>query len=1357
MNIDRNKIKEYLLRELKNVKTPKTNLLIQIDDLDFKIDLLFDLLKFRINYTDLDRIEDNFFNSLNPTLVNNDISNLESSFENLAANIEAFLKKIAYLKYSNTYYWEGNDEIKGLKKTMFARLCNGTIEPIKKGVFKIPEPLIDYNEPNKEIFDFVRDEIRNSLHNAKRYSKSDFFYFLNLVLVCYLKAIEDNLHFLKTKVLPEYIYLENIINERLYFDIDKVYIDLLGKELEDIEMMGIEIADERKLLNNIDNYSLIFEDEDDEDLMKNLEELRIDSILNIAEDTPNLIIIGPAGTGKTSTLHKILFNNSKKIYEGNNTLKIPFYLAANEYGSNRTFRSILNSKINEEWINESLDIGKIQLLIDGINEVHNDYKYLVVKEIADLKKSYPNISIVITDRKFGFENFLDYPVFELKELTIVQIKEFTYKYLINNDLEQVWKDLSSNENMLLLGKNPLMLKMILSVIKENSIPKNRGQLYQLFIKTIFLREEQKKKQIDRDIKTNLLSEIAFKMRSLGSVSISESNFKNIIKEVIENFKVSISSIQFYKEILDNYIIKKSINSEVSFLHETYQEFFCAFYLNDFFEINNETKIDLGDSKWIEPLLICGELIKEEENKISYFKYLYRGQEKANNVKSFSEFNSDDLNKNIFVACSYAQKNKTEENDIYKLCEIYLSNYLVLLKKGYLNNHQWFIPLENLFASISILNSEKILRKIFLDIEWVEIWLYNSENNLFNTLSKELINNSKNLNEILKIIKISIDENNWIPKVIENLKQLKNNLLQNSTVDNLIQYYNIDNDDDDILISIIQKDPKYLNNYSFENNENKRNIKVLRTLIKNHHKNENCRAIFINEIRSRTYNLRFLKYFINLFYNFGYYKEFIEIMEYFYDTSYYLYEENIEKLQSLPITFLSKKLKDSFIQNPISNSIPICSIENNNQFLIETCYYNFVNNIQNELIKINDCNEIRISKILINQNSNFILFSGIHINPEMNNEIPKSGIISFKINDIEYSYEYQNSDVSKKGDKINFMLDLKFTHTNLPPKTLFTVNEIYEFIYIGSTVDKEKTNKITIKYNSEQNISFKQFDNNLIFEKDHNLEFANYKLYHPNTLLNKNIINQIKICLSSSESNQKNKVENFIKKLGITYLFENDNISINYGIIIYSNHTFFKIYSFQKESISEYYIKSFEQQEFSIYEIIIFEENGLINKAKNYEKTQKLFFDSEIININSIRKEGFIKFNNKKQMYDSDYFFVFQNCNFLPSIGDKVRFLPSKNPSTNHINQPVAINISKTELPICIITEYSKNMNQQIYGKAVDSNNGELLFFSFKSNMLNYINNSEDFLCGDNFEYTIIKEAENEYLKLIKLLKKINKT
>ena len=107
------------------------------------------------------------------------------------------------------------------------------------------------------------------------------------------------------------------------------------------------------------------------------------------------------------------------------------------------------------------------------------------------------------------------------------------------------------------------------------------------------------------------------MRSLGSVSVSESIFKNIINEIIEDSNESISSILFYKEILDNYIIKKSSNNDISFLHETYQEFFCAFYINVFFEINNETEIDLGDSIWIEPLLICGELIKKEENKISY--------------------------------------------------------------------------------------------------------------------------------------------------------------------------------------------------------------------------------------------------------------------------------------------------------------------------------------------------------------------------------------------------------------------------------------------------------------------------------------------------------------------------------------------------------------------------------------------------------------------------------------------------------------------------------------------------------------------------------------------------------------------
>lgn len=1353
--MSKEKLKEYLNIELTNIKTPNSDVLIVIDNLDFKIDLLFDFLEFKINYNDLDRTGDNFFKHLKSPIIDNDISNIESEIESLATNIEAFLKKIAFLKYSNTFYWEGNNEIKGIKNTMFARLCNGTIEPHRnKKEIKIPEQLINNTGIEKEIFDFVRDNIRNSIHKAKKYSRSELFYFLNLVITCYLKAIENNIYFIKTKILPEFIYLENVINEKSYFNIDKFYVELIGKELEDIEMMGVEIADERNLLNNIDNYDILF-DEDDE-VIKNIDELRVDSILSIVEDIPNLIIIGPPGTGKTTTLQKILFNNSKKIIDGNENLRIPFYVAANEYGKDRTFISILNSKINEVWVNKSLKNGRIQLLIDGINEVHNDYKYLALKEITDLKNNYPNVSIIITDRKFGFENFLEYPVFELKELSTEQIKEFVYKYLTNNK-DKIWENLSINESMLSLGKNPLMLKMILLVIKENSIPENRGQLYQLFINTIFLREDKKKKQIDRDVKTNLLSKIAFKMRSLGRIIVNEYDFLGLVNEVIEESKVKISPILFQKEILDNYIVRKSNNNDIAFLHETYQEFFCALYLNEFFEINKEIEIDLGNPIWVEPLIICGELIKKEDSKVSFFRYLFRGQKEPKKIKPFSEFNSEDVNKHLFVASSFAQKNKYHNNEIYILCETYINNYLVLSKKNYINNNNWLIPLENIFTSISILDSKKLLEKIFLDIDWVEIWIHNTDKNLFNILSNELVNNTKNLNNILEILKFSTKEFDWLPNVVQNLNQLKNNILQNSTVDNLVKYYYYDSElDNDVLLTIIQKDYNFIINYSFNNNENKRNIKVLRALIKYHHKKEICRNVFINEIKTKSYNLRFTKYFVDLFFNLNYYKEFLDLMEFIYDENYYLYVENIEKLQILPIDIIGEKLKKSFIQKVIDNKIPIYEIDKNNpnQVLIESCYFDILKAFEFKKLKLNEKFEIESIKISFNHVSNYVIFSGIPLNPEMNNDIPSVGKLKFNISNIEYYYEYQNYNTSKKGDKINFILDTNFQHLNLLPKTPFTIDDTYEFIYTGSSIDKEKTNKINVILKSKQNLIFNETDNYLLLEKNYDINYENYKLYHMSALMEIKIIENIKKDLLKNNTYQNEHILKFIKKTGITYLFENELNNLNYGIIVYLNNSFLKLYLFNEKKIIEHHLKPFENINFKEHDFIIFEENSSIKKTNCSSKLEILFIESEIININYSRNEGFILYKNKTKVYDSDYFFHFQSCNFLPSIGDNVKFLPTSNPSTNHLNQPLAIKISKIERPTCKITEYRKDNNYQIYGKAIDNISNELLFFSFKENLLKILNKSMDLCIEDEFEYSIIKEANNDLLKIIKFIRKI---
>ena len=127
--------------------------------------------------------------------------------------------------------------------------------------------------------------------------------------------------------------------------------------------------------------------------------------------------------------------------------------------------------------------GRLQLLIDGLNEITKDYKQEAYREINNILNDYPENSIIITERNLNFKRRFNIPVFELKDLNEAKILAFIKNYAENHS-EIIWNELQNNENMLHLAYNPLMLKMILTVSKQGNIPENRGLLYQLYIKTI---------------------------------------------------------------------------------------------------------------------------------------------------------------------------------------------------------------------------------------------------------------------------------------------------------------------------------------------------------------------------------------------------------------------------------------------------------------------------------------------------------------------------------------------------------------------------------------------------------------------------------------------------------------------------------------------------------------------------------------------------------------------------------------------------------------------------------------------------------------------------------------------------------
>lgn len=1027
---------DYLISEIEVVNSPSSGNQLFFTDLDLKdsFRLLFNLLEHQISYTNLDRIEESFKKNLS-FIINGNLNDFPDAIEKLAANYEAFLKKIAYLKYNGTPVWEGSLNSKGLKETMFYDLCNGKIDGKPK--IDIPEPLVDYTDVKKEILDFVRVNLRNAVHISKTYKRSDLIPFANLVLSCYLFTVLDNKQFLKRIFYPEYIYLDKIVSNKELNGLEKVYVELLGKDSnEKIDIMGKLIKDEFHLLSEIEKF--IHEETETIDD----EEVYIDNISNIVKDNKNLLLIGAPGSGKSTTLKRILYTNSRLILDGNESLKFPFYIEASELRTaNKTIKDILDTRLDESILTVLLEKGKIQVLIDGINEIIPEFKAPAIKEIKSLISKYPNSSFIITDRKYGYTKNIGVSIFELRDLEESQIKEFIEKNA-QGKKSNIWQSISENEEMLALASNPLMLKMYLSVISFGEIPTNRGQLYNLFIKTVFAREEQKKNQFDKDLKSSILSEVAYNMRLKGAVSVDRSYFIKLLSDAITNHNYPIAEILFHKEILDNNIVKENESDELSFLHETYQEYFCALHLKYCFLKDGEITTNITDSAWLEPLLLCNDLLEKESEQLKFFEFLFIGQKEKYSPKPIKNFTKEDYNAAIHIACKVANKHKASNDQIYKKAETYLGNYIVLSKYYFLLHREFPIPMTNLFNAVSSLSSNKLLEKIFVNLFWVEKWLYSEADEdsywkrtprkdtyhkeHFKQMANTIIDNSTDFVSLLNIVSVAEKENIWFKSVIGDLKIFKRFLLKSVPLKKLIEYFHSIDFDIDIFNNILKQDSSLIDKYSFNNHTKDSNLVVLETLSKFHHSKPEIRALVINELSSNVYKTGYYFKISKLFFDNNHFDSFLLLSEYIYLKGYDIINKILPLLQRVAYSILPNLLKEAFVENPDSTIIEYENYfsKGDEMFLtIDSCYSNICESlIKNKTsILLNNLYEITSHKLEAVLNTMELILTAQPNDPIEIKESNKAGSIEYISENLIIQFDYLYFKPSIKGDKINFSL------------------------------------------------------------------------------------------------------------------------------------------------------------------------------------------------------------------------------------------------------------------------------------------------------------------------------------------------
>lgn len=1362
-------ILDYLTSEIDVITSPSTGNQLVMTDFDDSFRLLFNLLEYNISYTDLDRIEESFEKNIS-AIIGGNLNDFPDAIEKLAANYEALLKKIAFLKYRDTAIWNGSTNSKGLKGTMFFDLCYGKIDGKPK--LDIPEPLVDNTGIKKEILDFVRINLRNAVHISKTYKRAELIPFANLVLSCYLFTALDNKKFLKRIFYLEYKYLDNIVSNKDLNGLEKIYVELLGQDSnEKIDIMGKQIKDEYNLLSEIERFS------DEQTEISDDEEIYIDNISNIVRDNKNLLLIGSPGSGKSTTLKKILYSNSNKILNGDESLKFPFYIEASELRTaNKTIKSILDSKLEETQITSLLEKGRLQVLIDGINEIIPEYKAHAINEIKSLISKYPNSSFIITDRKYNYTKNIGVSVFELRDLEENQIREFIDKNAKDKSL-QIWQNISENEEMLALASNPLMLKMYLSVISFGEIPSNRGQLYDLFIKTLFVREEQKKKQFDKDLKKIILSEVAYNMRLAGIVSADKSFFNKLIDDAIKRNNFQIAEILFYKEVLDNNIIKENDNNEMSFLHETYQEYFCALHLKHSFFKTGNININLADLGWIEPLLLCNDLFNKETEQLLFFEYLFVGQKEKNPPKPIKNFVREDYNPNIHIACKIANKHKLNNNSVFNTAVMYLGNYTVLSKNYFLSHREFPISISNLFNAISSLGSQKILDKIFTNPFWVEQWLYceadeenywnrtikkdNCHKENFKHLANTIIDNSTDFVSLLNTVAIAEKENIWFKSVIGDLKFFKRNLLQSITLKKLIEYYENIDFEIDIFINILKQESSFIHKYNFQEHTKEYNLRVLETLSKYHHSKPEIRLLVINELKNNIYKSNIYWKIAKLFFDNNHFDSFMLLCEYIYSRSFDILNNILPLLQRISYNSLPNQLKEAFVENPDNTIIGYDNFYSKGDKIFQTidaCYSIFFESIirNKSSILINNLYEIspiRLEPIL---NTAEYIITAKPINPNEFKVSDKGGVIKCQSQNISLKFEFLYSKLSSKGDKINFSLSpIGFSQPSISVGDEIIVNEKIRMQFVSfSTRNNEAIKYQIVSDKIENNIPNSGFLNIKLLL----IDFTQPYKYHPDRLKTDFFIKNIRRVLAERNSNHKIE-EEFIKNVGLSYLFYDLLKTVRFGVVVSIYRNLVNVFIINTGSFKEISCTENEMEAIELNSSVIVENNGHLSFFDHKKADFNIgFIESEIIEIFSERREGFIRNDGNNSIEGSDYFFHFDNCSFVPQIGDSVKFIPSINPSKNYQNLPVAILIEKLERPKCKIVELiQEDFNSNLRGIANDILTGEELFFSISEAAIYYIKEMDGtkLHIDQNFEYSIYKEAEGQFKKHIKLMKKIN--
>ena len=555
--------KKSLAKEIEN----EVNTSYKSKNLRQLIDLLLSIITLKTEKADLAGIEERMYVSLEKVFDENaSVSDVKLCLSNVV-RIEPLLKKILFLIDENEY---NNTEHKNLGLAHIIYVLG--LNPEQKKLDAAPENYInDYNYMEHIARSYL---LRNSeSHTYTEWRRKEIYLYIDSVLITCLKAIDIN----KKEILNS-LKNQNIHNE---LNIEE-YLNGIAQQLKQRMSRFIHIRSEENF-SVLGSYVIEYQDDslDSKRRKGTVEYLRDNSI-----PERRMMIWGEAGLGKTTTLEYLTYIDAKKRLKDPNC-NIPILVSLGILTDSKyTIKQYICDKlaINIDICGTLLDEGKINLFLDGVNEIPSDtggiLKTVRMREIKQLIKDYPKTFMIITNRPQDTRDFNDVPIFNLMKLSRDEIIEFIKKNVGENDVKSMLFDsIKENERFVQIINTPLILSRLIEIVRyKKEIPHSEGEIIAEFLNCLLLREKEDKQDARLDIKrlTYLLRMIAFESleNKEANSGMTESEIIKYCIKAMETYKFKYDTLYALDIMLQLGILEKRENMYV-FSHQAYQDHYYA--------------------------------------------------------------------------------------------------------------------------------------------------------------------------------------------------------------------------------------------------------------------------------------------------------------------------------------------------------------------------------------------------------------------------------------------------------------------------------------------------------------------------------------------------------------------------------------------------------------------------------------------------------------------------------------------------------------------------------------------------------------------------------------------------------------